>query len=84
MSSRVIAEVTGKEHKSVLRDIRNMIEGLEKDGTDVYHSEYQTVMDDRGYHSEILLSRDLSLCLATGYSVNIRMKLIKRWKGLRQ
>ena len=28
MSSKEIAELTGKEHKNILRDIRNMVEDL--------------------------------------------------------
>ena len=82
MSSRVIAEVTGKEHSHVLRDIRNMFDGLEKENPHWDSSEYQIVTLPNGMTKEILLSQDLSLCLATGYSVNIRMKLIKRWREL--
>ena len=37
MSSLEIAELTGKEHKNVLRDIRFMLAELQKDGSDLSH-----------------------------------------------
>ena len=39
MSSREIAELTSKEHKTVMRDIRAMLEQLDK-GTDMYLGQY--------------------------------------------
>lgn len=83
LSSKQIAERTGKEHKSVLRDIRNMTDELEKDGTKLYHPEIEVIKDVRGYTSEILLNERLSLCLAAGYSVSLRMKIIDSWAELK-
>lgn len=37
MSSKRIAEKTGKEHKHVIRDIRVMIDELKKDGPNLSH-----------------------------------------------
>lgn len=81
MSSREIAELTGKEHKHVLRDIRTIIEQL-KDGPDLDHDEFQQLKDSRGYTSEYLLTKNQTLLLMTGYSVPLRQKLIKRWQEL--
>lgn len=39
MSSVEIAELSGKTHKSVVRDIRAMLDALEKDGADLCHVE---------------------------------------------
>lgn len=47
MSSREIAELTGKEHKHIIRDIRTIIEQL-KDGPNLDHEEFQSLTDNRG------------------------------------
>ncbi|HDY7487879.1 TPA: phage antirepressor KilAC domain-containing protein [Vibrio vulnificus] len=77
MSSREIAELTGKEHKNVLADIRKMlaeIQSAEKS------AEY---IDGKGRPQPmILLTKEESLCLVAGYSAVIRMSIIKRWQEL--
>lgn len=77
MSSREIAELTGKEHKNVLADIRKMlveIQSAEKS------AEY---IDGKGRSQPvILLNKEESLCLVAGYSAAIRMAIIKRWQEL--
>lgn len=83
MSSREIAELTGKAHKHVLRDIRSIIEQLE-DGPDLDHEEFQQVIDSRGYTSEYLLTKNQTLLLMTGYSIPLRQKLINRWQELEE
>ena len=81
MSSREIAELTGKRHGDVIRDIRVMIEQLEDDAN-LRHEEFQQVTDARGYTSEYLLTKNQTLLLMTGYSVPLRQKLINRWMEL--
>ena len=83
MSSREIAELTGKTHKNVIRDIRTMIEQLE-DGSNLSHEVFQQVTDSRGYASEYLLTKNQTLLLMTGYSVPLRQKLINRWQELEE
>lgn len=82
MSSKEIAELTGKQHSNVLRDIRSMFDGL--DDSNLNHEQYQVVKDNRGYISEVLLDHDLTMLLLTGYDVNARLKVIQRWKELEQ
>jgi phage regulator Rha-like protein len=63
MSSTEIAALTGKEKKSIHRDIRvQIIEGLYgiKDGTNLYHQQIQgvtNIIDSRGYVSEYHLDK---------------------------
>ena len=80
MSSKEIAELTGKNISHVHRDIRTMLEQLgnpKMDGTD-----FVEVLRDNGQVSEYLLNHDLTILLITGYDVNARMMVIKRWKEL--
>ena len=51
MSSKQVAELMGKLHKHVIRDIKNMLTELFEDGPDLDHERYQTLTDDRGYTS---------------------------------
>lgn len=82
MTSLEIAELTNKTHSHVLRDIRRMIEELNDPYMD--SEQYQVVMNDKGQTSEILLDRELTETLITGYSVVIRRAVIKRWKELEE
>lgn len=76
MSSREIAELTGKLHKNVIRDIREMLDVLKKDGSDLSH--VREIADSRGYTSEFHLDRELTETLITGYSIPLRRRVIKR------
>jgi anti-repressor protein len=80
MSSKEIAELTGKELKHIHRDIKEML--IKLDGPNLDHEQYQEVKDNRGYTSEFLLDHDLTILLVTGYDINARMTVIKRWKEL--
>lgn len=80
MSSKEIADLTNKLHKTVLRDIRNTLDQMQ--GTDLYPEDYQVVTSDNGMTSEILLSKRLSYVLVTGYSVRLRAKVVDRWQEL--
>ena len=79
MSSREIAELTGKQHKHVIRDVRAMLEELEKDGPVLGHQEERDV---RGYTTEFHLDRELTQTLITGYSIPLRHKVIQRLNEL--
>lgn len=79
MTSREIAELTGKRHDNVLADIRKMlaeIQSPEKSG------DYK---DARGRAQPcLLLNKDESYCLMAGYSAEFRMKIIRRWRELEE
>jgi phage antirepressor YoqD-like protein len=80
MSSKRIAERTGKQHSHVIRDIRNMVSELEKDNPKMDSADYQVVIHPTtNLTSEILLNERLSLCLASGYSIPLRMAIIDDW-----
>lgn len=84
MSSKRIAERTGKEHSNVLRDIRNMITELESQDSNLNPSEYQVIIAQNGMTQEILLNERLSLCLASGYSISLRMAIIDDWAEMKK
>ena len=81
MSSREIAELAGKQHKNVIRDIRNMEESWEKvTGLKFELSEY---LDSTGRKlPEYQLDKREVLYVATKWNDEIRAKLILRWEEL--
>lgn len=79
MSSREIAELTGKLHKNVKRDITTMLAELKKDAL----SFERIYLDAKNRNqTEYLLDREHTDCLLTGYSAELRMKVIRRWREL--
>ena len=79
MSSREIAELTGKEHGHVKRDIEQMLKALEKD-VSTFGCIY---LDSVGRkQTEYRLGRELTQTLITGYSVPLRHKVILRLNAL--
>jgi anti-repressor protein len=89
MSSKVIADLTGKAHKNVIRDIRAMVEDLKKDGSKLSHDlslEYNQgltdVRDARGYTLEFMMARPMVELLVTGYSTLHRAKALSRLREL--
>lgn len=83
MSSRMIAELTGKQHKHVLRDIRY----LEESYVEVFGAESKFGLSD--YRSadgrklqEFLLTKSQTLFVVSGYDAVLRAKIQKRWEQL--
>lgn len=79
MSSREIAELTGKELGHVNRDIRAMLDSLQDDPELEHVREDQ---DGRGYTTAFHLGRELTYTLLAGYSVALRRRVIARWQEL--
>lgn len=82
MSSREIAELTGKLHKNVIRDIRAMLNELSEDGSVLSHVHEE--FDPRGYTAAIHLPRREVEILLTGYSIPLRAKVIDRLHELEE
>ncbi len=78
MSSREIADLTKKDHKNVIRDIRVMLDDLQKDGSNLGHH-FREEKDARGYTSMFYLNRELTDTLLTGYSTAARLVVVRRW-----
>ncbi|MGF2634867.1 Rha family transcriptional regulator, partial [Acinetobacter johnsonii] len=79
MSSREIAEMTGKRHPDVKRDIEVMAEQLNLDVSKFAHNYFDSLNRQQ---TEYALNKDLSICLVSGYNVQLRMAIIKRWNEL--
>lgn len=80
MTSREIAGLTDKEHKHVLRDCQNMFDQLNMP-LDGYTQNWTHPQNGLTY-IEYLLTKDLALCLVSGYSAILRMKIITRLNEL--
>lgn len=82
MTSREIAELTGKGHPEVMRDVRNMVSKLEK-------ADLLSLVKTSSYigangikYPQYELDKDSCLTLLLGYDVVARMKVVKRWQEL--
>lgn len=85
MTTREIAELTGKEHKTVLYDTRCMFLQLGRTSADF--SAHVEVPGPNGAvrRSPIFrLPKDLTLTLVSGYSVSLRHKIVTRWMELEE
>ncbi|WP_413503896.1 phage antirepressor KilAC domain-containing protein [Serratia grimesii] len=76
MTSREIAELTGKQHGHVMRDIETMLEQL-GENAEGYIQLWLHPQNGQHYR-EYALDREHTECLVTGYSASLRMKVIKR------
>lgn len=80
MTSREIAELTGKEHFHVMRDLRILKEQLgEMFGGSI---QFWIHPQNGQQYEEFVLDKDTSLTLLTGYDAVARMKVVKRWQEL--
>ncbi|WP_336277128.1 phage regulatory protein/antirepressor Ant [Bartonella sp. CB178] len=86
MSSREIAELCGKQHKHVMRDIKKMLRELSNKDTEPKFglSEFSGLYRDstgRTLPCYNLPKREC-LILVSGYSTTLRAKIVDRWQEL--
>ena len=83
MSSREIAELTGKAHKNVLADIRTMLVGLGEAAAEFSATASVTGPNKSKRSIEVYnLPKRETLILVSGYSVELRARIIDRWMEL--
>ncbi|WP_081562733.1 phage regulatory protein/antirepressor Ant [Parasaccharibacter apium] len=82
LSSREIAELMGKSHRNVTRDIEKMLSAL---GRGVLNFEHTYVNQQNGQkYREYRLPKNLTLTLIAGYRADLRLRIIERWDELEQ
>lgn len=82
MSSREVAELTGKAHRNVLADARKMLVELHGEGGMLtFQQTYRNPQNGQEY-PEVLLPKRECLILVSGYSVELRARIIDRWMEL--
>ena len=81
MSSVEIAELTGKEHRNVMADIRKVLNELELNAADFSAS--QTYGNNNTRQVFNLPKRECTI-LVSGYNIKMRAAIIDRWQELEQ
>lgn len=82
MTSREVAELTGKRHDNVIRDIDKLVASLSSDLRTGFKSSTYVSGDPPREYRQFILDRDSTYCLVAGYDANARMRIIKRWQEL--
>ena len=79
MDSREIADLIGKQHAHICRDIRKQLEeqGI---GESKYGSTYKTIQNKDVQC--FALDYEQTMILISGYSISLRASIIKRWTEL--
>lgn len=83
MSTREIAELTGKAHRNVMRDATLMLTTL-YDVRDALKFEHIYLDSMNRKQTELRLHKRETLILISGYSVELRARIIDRWMELEQ
>ncbi|EFT7484064.1 Rha family transcriptional regulator, partial [Campylobacter jejuni] len=81
LTSLEIAELTGKEHFNVIRDIETYLEKVVEGGVFKFEDTYQNTQNKQSYKCYRLPKREV-LILVSGYSVELRAKIIDRLEYL--
>jgi phage regulator Rha-like protein len=84
MSSLEIAEITGKRHDHVLRDIRKMLIEVDTQdlGSEIKYAE-TTYRTNRGRFEPLtVLGKELTFTLLSRYSFKLSNMIVKRWLEL--
>lgn len=88
MSSREIAELTGKQVSHIHRDFKVMAAELGFPAEGILMPSpnmdlgFSYELDSQNRISTINLNRDLTITLVSGYNAKLRMAIIKRWQEL--
>lgn len=81
MSSREIADLTGSTHDNVLKTIRAIIEKGVISRNDTPYIPYTHPQNGQVYFEFLLSYRD-TMVVVSGYSVELRAKIVDRWQEL--
>ena len=85
MGSREIAELCGKSHRHVLRDVEKLNLNYERLSLPkIEQGYYTTPKTGSQQHREFYLTKEQTLDLVTGYNVEIRININRRWLALEQ
>lgn len=82
MTSIEIAELVGKRHDNVMRDIRAMLLELHGAGGDLKFEETHQNQQNGQYYPCFRLPKRECLILVSGYSIELRARIIDRWQEL--
>ncbi|MCZ4323983.1 Rha family transcriptional regulator [Pseudomonas anguilliseptica] len=84
MSSQEIAEITGKRHKNVLRDIQKMVEEIGSNLSQCQVVDTQAPDSYGRLQPLTILDKELTFTLLSRYSFKLAHLIVKRWFELEE